>query len=87
MTATPEVLNGVRNLLAHTLQLGDRARKLDAETGLLGNLAELDSMAVVTVLAAIEDHFGIVVADDDVSADTFATLGSLAEFVQAKLTC
>jgi len=32
-------------------------------------------MAVVHVLAAIEDHFGVAIADDEVSADTFATLG------------
>jgi acyl carrier protein len=43
-------------------------------------------MAVVHVLAALEEHFGIVVSDDDVSAETFATFGSLADFVETKLS-
>jgi hypothetical protein len=45
---------------------------------LLGSLPELDSMAVVTLIGALEEHFGIMVDDDDISASTFATLGSLA---------
>ena len=35
-------------------------------------------MAVVTVLTMIEDEFGITVDDDEVSADVFETLGTLA---------
>ena len=42
-------------------------------------------MAVVNLIAALEDHFGIRVEDDEISASTFATLGSLAAFVQEKL--
>jgi acyl carrier protein len=72
-------------VLARTLQLGGRANALSRETVLLGGLAELDSMAVVQVLAALEEHFGLAVADDEVSAETFATLGALADFVESKL--
>jgi acyl carrier protein len=42
-------------------------------------------MAVVSLITALEEHFGIAVADDEIEASTFATLGSLAEFVQQKL--
>jgi acyl carrier protein len=41
-------------------------------------------MAVVTVIAALEDRFGFVVADDEISADTFATFGALVQFVERK---
>ena len=84
-TSTDATLAEVRNILSRALQLGERGSLLDRSSVLLGNLPELDSMAVVHVLAALEEHFGLVVADDDVSADTFATLGSLADFVEAKL--
>lgn len=84
-TPTDATLAEVRNIVARTLQLGERGAALERGTTLLGNLPELDSMAVVHVLAALEEHFGIVVSDDDVSADTFATLGSLCEFVESKL--
>jgi acyl carrier protein len=52
---------------------------------LLGALPELDSMAVVSILTALEEHFGFTVDDDEISAETFATLGSLTEFVDQKL--
>lgn len=79
------MLEEVRNLLGSTLKLGARTANLKADTLLLGNLPELDSMAVVTVITAIEENFGLTVDDDEISAETFETLGSLAKFVQAKL--
>ncbi|MEM9056542.1 MAG: phosphopantetheine-binding protein [Pseudomonadota bacterium] len=78
------MLEEVKQLLAETLQLGDRADAFDESTVLLGSLPELDSMAVVTLIAAMEDHYGFVVEDDEISADTFATLGALTQFVEAK---
>lgn len=78
-------LNEVKNILIDVLALGPEAEAMGPGTALLGNLPELDSMAVVTLIAALEDHFGIRVDDDEISASTFATLGSLAAFVQEKL--
>jgi acyl carrier protein len=77
-------LEQVKKVLIDVLQLGDAGQALDAESPLLGAVPELDSMAVVSVIAALEEHFGIVVDDDDISASTFATLGSLAQFVADK---
>ncbi|MES1981102.1 MAG: acyl carrier protein [Pseudomonadota bacterium] len=78
-------LNDVKGLLARSLQLGPRAAALNADSPLLGALPELDSMAVVNILTALEEHFGFTVNDDEISAETFATLGSLVEFVERKL--
>jgi acyl carrier protein len=72
-------------VVGSALQLGTRARALDASTPLLGAIPELDSMAVVNVITALEEHFGISVADDEIGAATFATLGSLSAFVEQKL--
>lgn len=77
-------LEDVKNILGRTLQLGVRADTLTEFTRLLGNLPELDSMAVVAVIAAIEDRFGFVVEDDEISAETFETVGSLVDFVNGK---
>lgn len=79
------MLEEIRKILTDALQLGDRGDNLTADTPLLGNLPELDSMAVVTVITALEDHFGIIVEDDDISAETFATLGSLTSFIEEKI--
>lgn len=78
-------IEAVKRVLGDTLQLGDRAERLDASTGLLGSLPELDSMAVVNVITALEDAFGIVVEDDEISADNFETVGTLTAFVELKL--
>jgi acyl carrier protein len=75
----------VKTLLAQTLQLGPRADSLTTDSPLLGALPELDSMAVVTILTAMEEHFGFSVDDDEISADTFQTLGTLAAFVDQKI--
>jgi acyl carrier protein len=78
-------IEDVKQVLADVLQLGDRAQRFQASTPLLGSVAELDSMAVVSVITGIEQHFGITVHDDEISASTFETVGTLAEFVERKL--
>ena len=80
-----ESLEEVKQILAHALQLGDRVNEFDAATSLLGSLPEFDSMAVVTLVTAMEDTFGFVIDDDEISAEIFETLGSLADFVESKL--
>ena len=81
-----DFLQETKQLLADVLQLGDVVEDFDASTPLLGSLPELDSMAVVTVVTSIEEQYGVTVDDDEISADTFDTLGSLAAFVATKAT-
>ena len=78
-------IDHLRAILDSTLNLGGRALEFTRETALLGDLPELDSMAVVMVLTGIEERFGVVLEDDEVSAETFETLGSLTDFIDAKL--
>lgn len=77
-------LDEVKTTLIDVLSLGDAGARLSADSPLLGSLPELDSMAVVSLIGALEDRFGIAIDDDDISASTFETLGSLAAFVAAK---
>ncbi|QYF95071.1 acyl carrier protein [Massilia sp. PAMC28688] len=77
--------NDVKQILIDVLALGPEGEAITPESGLLGTIPELDSMAVVNLIAALESHFGIVVEDDEISASTFETAGSLADFVAAKL--
>ena len=68
--------------------LGLRGRLVNAsrDTPLLGAIPELDSMAVVGLIATLEEQFGLVVNDDDVDGATFATIGSLSDFVSSKVS-
>ena len=79
------VIDDVKMVVTSALQLGARGKAMNASTPLLGAIPELDSMAVVNVITALEEHFGISVADDEIGAATFATLGSLSAFVEQKL--
>ena len=79
------VIKNLREILKTTLQIGDRANDIEAETPLLGNIPELDSMAVAMLITSIEEHFDIFIDDDDISAETFETFGSLCDFVEEKL--
>lgn len=78
-------VDDVKQVLGDVLQLDGRIQAMTASTPLLGSIPELDSMAVVHVITALEEHFGITVADDDISAETFSTVGSLADYVDHKL--
>lgn len=83
-SAPPDIERQVIATLRSVLSL-DTARPLGAGSALLGSVAELDSMAVVSIITALEERFGFVVDDDEVDGRTFATVGSLAGFVQGKL--
>jgi acyl carrier protein len=80
-----DTVSTVKGILRAALNLGSRADALSESSALLGGLPEFDSMAVVTVVTMIEDELGIVISDDELSADVFATVGSLAEFVAQKM--
>jgi len=77
-------VDAVKAVVVETLGVEDRASAIGADTPLLGALPELDSMAVLELVLELERRFGITVEDDDVTAETFETLGSLTAFVEAK---
>jgi acyl carrier protein len=75
----------VLTMLDDTLGLAGRAAAFDETTPLLGAVPELDSMAVVGLIAAMEERFGFYVGDDDIDGSTFETVGTLTDFVASKL--
>ncbi len=75
----------VTKILHSVLSIDSGGSAWTGETELLGNVPELDSMAVVSILTALEERFGFVVDDDEVDGRTFGTVGSLTRFVQSKL--
>lgn len=77
--------SGVLFILDEVLNLNGRTAGFSEKTLLLGAMPELDSMAVVSVIAGLEEQFGISVQDDEIEGATFATLGSLIQFVDGKL--
>ena len=67
--------------------LGLNAARLTAlapESALLGALPELDSMAIATLFGAIEDRFGVMFDDAELTGETLADYGSLLRLVRGK---
>jgi len=81
-----EIKSEILALLDEILSLNGRAAAFTEDTMLLGAIPELDSMAVVAIITGVEERFGLVVDDDEIDGATFATVGSLIDFVKAKLT-
>ena len=80
-----EIEETVRALLVDVLGLAkSRVAKFDDETELFGALPEFDSMAVATLLTGLEERLAILIEDDDVEAEDFATFGTLLAFVRRK---
>lgn len=74
----------IKTLLNTVLQL-DEVENWDENTEILGAIPEFDSMAIVTILTTIEENYGIIFEDEEISAEVFETLGSLTNFVSEKV--
>lgn len=76
----------LRDILAEVLSLeADAVDEFDRDSGLFGELPELDSMAVAGLLTEIEDRLEIVIEDDDVDGEMLETYGGLLDFVEMKV--
>lgn len=80
-----DVNKEVLRILDEVLSLSGRSASFTRETHLLGAIPELDSMAVVSLITGIEEQLGVMVDDDEIDGETFATVGSLVDFVNGKL--
>ncbi len=72
-------LEQMNAILADLLKLDTSA--FNEQTELLGALPEFDSMAVVGLITAMEETFGIAVNDDDLDAELFETVGSVLSYI------
>ena len=71
--------------ISHSLQLGDKSSQTSLDTPLLGHLPELDSMAVLAVIAGLDEYFAITFDDDDISSKSFRTVGNLVGLVSSRI--
>ncbi|CAA9889312.1 conserved hypothetical protein [Candidatus Methylobacter favarea] len=79
------VQHQVISILTEVLQLNSGiVSTMTLDTHLLGAIPEFDSMAVVSILTALEDHYGFLVEDDEIDAGIFETIGTLITFVEKK---
>ena len=85
MTEPTDTDRKLRRILADVLGLKPgQADAFTADTGLFGELPELDSMAVAGLLTEMEDRLDITIDEDEIDGDIFATYGDLLAFAEAK---
>jgi acyl carrier protein len=80
-----DVQKEVVAVVERVLDLRGRGASLNASSPLLGHVPELDSMAVATLITSLEERFDFTIADDEIDGSAFQTVGTLVEFVNAKL--
>lgn len=78
------VLADVIAVLTATLGIEHRAGELERDTGLFGELPELDSLGVVELVVALEQRFDIEIDDADLTGEVFETVGTLTDFVDER---
>ena len=80
-----DIQSEVITILQSTLGVPEGSISPHPDTPVLGAIPEMDSMSVVSILTSLEEQYGVVVDDDEIDADVFATVGSLTRFLEAKL--
>lgn len=74
-----------KELIKSCLQLGEQVDLFDESTPLLGELPEMNSLTIMTMVNAIEEELDAEISDTELSAEIFETLGSLAQFIETKM--
>lgn len=88
MTASVDRAALVRNIAETIVEAVNLRHKnvdeITAETALMETGLELDSLDMLEVVVAVENRFGVKVADADEGKRVFRTIGTIAAFVEAK---
>ena len=76
----------VKATVIETLELRDREATISHDTLLFGSMPELDSLALVDLITALEVRFGLEMDEEDISAEVFESVGSLAAHIEQRLS-
>lgn len=63
--------------------LGGASERYTPDTELYGSLPELDSLALIELITVIEERFGFELDEEDITAEVFGTVASLAAHIDS----
>ena len=75
----------VLEVLAESLPLPEATYEMGEQAPLLGAIPELDSMAITSIISALEERFNIAFDDEDLDAEAFQTVGTLRDLIASKM--
>jgi acyl carrier protein len=80
------VTSELEAFIVDEITLGRGIREIEPDEDLLSR-GIIDSLGVTQLVEFLEDRFGIVVADEDLTPANFQTLTSIDAFVTCKQPC
>jgi len=82
----PERLNHrIKQLIVGTLGLEVAPEEIPDDETFFGDGTEIDSIAALEIIVAVEEEFGITVEDDELTADLFDSVATLEAYVAERL--
>lgn len=82
MQTATDIERDVRNFVVEQFLAGNASR-LRPDGSLLGDV--IDSMGVISLVAYLQEHFGITIEDDEVIPSNLDTIQNLVAYVAKKI--
>ena len=79
------IMDQLKEIIVKKLDVNLTLDEIDENVSLYEDGLGLDSIAIVDLIVTIEKDFSISIEDDELNADLFKNLSTLAEFIQAKI--
>jgi len=79
------ILNQLKDIIANKLDVNLSIDEIDENVSLYEDGLGLDSIAIVDLIVSIEKEFSMGIEDEELNADLFKNLNTLAEFIEKKL--
>jgi acyl carrier protein len=79
------IMDQLKEIIVKKLDVNLTLDEIDENVSLYEDGLGLDSIAIVDLIVTIEKDFSIAIEDEELNADLFKNLSTLAEFIQKKL--
>jgi acyl carrier protein len=81
--ADQSIEDRIKLVLSREAMVDRKPGDIPEHARLIDNLG-LDSVRIVELIVGLEDEFGMVIADEDLSLELFENVASLARFIRAR---
>lgn len=85
MTTTAAVLSRLKTLIVEEMDVRIAADQIADDTSFFAGGFGMDSIAIVELISLVEDHFGVLFADEDLVPASFSNVQVLARVIADKL--
>ncbi len=79
-----DIKDQIRRYIARNLLFSDNGFKYDDDASFLEE-GIVDSLGIMDLISFIEETFGLMVKDEDLTPDNFDSVNKLADYVQRRL--